>query len=145
MLEQVLQELHNWFPAPDGVHHGTFTVAGGRLALPFVRCGQYFRIVGSVFSDGLYRYGPDLPALEDETFTGAIWALAVPKAVVDLAGEIAAWEKKDADIRMGPYAAESKADYSYSKAVDPRTGGAVTWQSAFRPRLNPYRKLGGTG
>lgn len=143
MLEQVLTEIHNWFIVPGGVHTGTYTIQDGGITLPFLRSGQYFRICGSVFNDGLHRYGPDMPLLEDETFDGAVWALAVPRAVVELSGEIAAWEKKYAEVSMGPYSSESKADYSYSKAVDSQTGGAVTWHSAFRSRLNPYRKLRG--
>lgn len=139
MLEQVLSEIHNWFQVD--IRHGTYTIQDGTVTLPFLQDGQYFRICGSVLNDGLHRYGPDMPLLEDETFTGTIWALAVPKAVVQLAGEIAAWQEKYGEASMGPYSSESKADYSYSKAADPQTGGAVTWQSAFRSRLNPYRKL----
>lgn len=139
MLEQVLTHIHNWFQV--GIYPGTYTIEDGSITLPFLRDGQYFRICGSVFSDGLHQYGPAMEYLPDETFDGAVWALAIPKAVVELAGDIAAWEKKYAEVSMGPYSSEGKADYSYSKAVDPQTGGAVTWQSAFRSRLNPYRKL----
>lgn len=139
MLEQVLSEIHNWFQ--QDIVPGTYTIQDGGVTLPFLRNGQYFRICGSVLNDGLHRYGPDMPPLEDETFTGAVWALAVPRAVVELAGEIAAWQEKYGEASMGPYSSESKADYSYSKAADPQTGGAVMWQSAFRSRLNPYRKL----
>lgn len=141
MLEQVLTHIHNWFIVPDGIHSGTFRIENGGVTLPFLRDGQYFRILGSVFNDGLHQYGPAMEALTDEEFNGTVWALAVPRAVIDLAGEISAWEEKYANVSMGPYSSESKADYSYSKAVDPVTGGAITWQSAFRPRLNPYRKL----
>lgn len=141
MLEQVLTHLHNWFIVPDGKHFGTFTIEDGRLALPFLRDGQYFRITGSVFNDGLHRYGPDMKALTDETFNGSVWALAIPPAVVKLAGEIAEWQEKNGAIASGIYQSESFGGYSYSKAVDSTTGGAVTWESTFRARLNPYRKL----
>lgn len=141
MLEQVLTHLHNWFIVPDGKHFGTFTIEDGRLALPFLQDGQYFRIMGSVFNDGLHRYGPDMEALTDETFNGSVWALAIPPAVVKLAGEIAEWQEKNGAIASGIYQSESFGGYSYSKAVDSTTGGAVTWESTFRARLNPYRKL----
>lgn len=141
MLEQVLTHIHNWFIVPDGIHSGTFRIEGGGISLPFLRDGQYFRILGSVFNNGLHQYGPAMEALTDEEFNGTVWALAVPRAVIELAGEISAWEEKYANASMGPYSSESKSDYSYSKAVDPVTGGAITWQSAFRSRLNPYRKL----
>lgn len=145
MLEQVLMEIHNWFRVRDnvdGIHHGTYTIEDGGIALPFLRDGQYFRIVGSLFNDGLHRYGPDMEALEDETFDGAIWALAIPKAVIDLAGEISAWRDKYGAVVESPYTSESFGGYSYSKASGAGDStGSGGWQAAFRARLNPYRKL----
>lgn len=78
--------------------------------------------------------------MQDESFQGAVWALAVPKAVVSLAGEIAAWQEKYKDTVDSPYTRESFSGYSYSKSsgADGSSGG---WQTAFRARLNPYRKL----
>ena len=104
MLEQILTEIHNWFrvrDGADGIHHGTYTIEDGRIALPFLRDGQYFRMMGSVFNDGLHRYGPDMKALTDETFDGTIWAMAVPGAVVELAGEIEAWQEKYGAVEIG--------------------------------------------
>lgn len=68
MLEQVLQHLNNWFLVPDGIHTGKFTVQDGGITLPFLQTGQYFRVVGSVFNDGLHQY----PAQDmvEETFDG---------------------------------------------------------------------------
>ena len=139
MLEQVLMHLKNWFLVPGGIHEGTYTIEDGGIALPFLANGQYFRICGSVFNDGLHQY----PAsdLKVETFEGAVWALAVPQAVIELAAEIEAWETKNGDAAKSPFASESFGGYSYSKATDSASGGAVTWQSAFRSRLNAWRKL----
>ena len=142
MLEQVLTHLRNWFIVPNGVHHGTYTLEGGSIALPFLRDNQYFRIMGSVFNDGLHQYGPAMCFLEDETFTGTIWALAIPGAVIELAGEIAEWEKKYGEVLNSPYTSESFGGYSYTKpAVASDGAGSSGWQAAFRSRLNPYRKL----
>ena len=139
MLEQVLMHLKNWFLVPGGIHEGTYTIEDGGIALPFLANGQYFRICGSVFNDGLHQYpASDLKA---ETFDGFLWALAVPQAVIDLAAEIEAWQKKNGDASVSPYQSESFGGYSYSKATDSASGGAVTWQSAFRSRLNAWRKL----
>ena len=139
MLEQVLMHLNNWFLVPGGIHEDAYTIKDGSIALPFLQNGQYFRICGSVFNDGLHRY----PAadLTDEAFEGTVWALAVPQAVASLADEIAAWETKNGAAAVGPYQSESFGGYSYTKATDTHTGGAVTWQSAFRSRLNAWRKL----
>ena len=139
MLEQVLMHLKNWFLVPGGIHEGTYTIEDGGITLPFLANGQYFRICGSVFNDGLHQYpASDLKA---ETFDGTVWALAVPQAVIDLAAEIEEWQKKNGDASVSPYQSESFGGYSYSKATDSASGGAVTWQSAFRSRLSAWRKL----
>ena len=139
MLEQVLMHLNNWFLVPCGIHEGTYTIEDGGIALPFLANGQYFRIFGSVFNDGLHQY----PAsdLKSESFDGTVWALAVPQAVIELAAEIEAWQKKNGDASVSPYQSESFGGYQYSKATDSASGGAVTWQSAFRSRLSAWRKL----
>ena len=140
MLEQVLSEIHNWFQRE--IVSGTYTIQGGGISLPFLRDGQYFRIMGSVFNDGLHRYGQDMEAMEDETFDGSIWSLAVPKAVVELSKEIAKWQEKFGEIVDSPYTSESFGGYSYTKNGGANeNGGAGGWQAAFRARLNPYRKL----
>lgn len=138
MLETVLQNLNNWFLVPDGVHAGEFTVQGGQLTLPALQTGQYFRVVGSVFNDGLHQY--PVADLTDETFTGSVWALAVPKAVIELAEEIDAWQTKNGD--PGPFTSESFGGYSYSKATN-ASGMAVGWQDVFKSRLNDWRRIRG--
>ena len=140
MLEQVLTHLHNWFQVD--IRHGTYTIRDGGVTLPFLQDGQYFRIIGSLFNDGLHQYGPSMELLQDETFDGAVWALAVPKSVVELAGEIATWQEKYGAIIDSPYTSESFGGYSYSKASGAGdSAGSGGWQAAFRARLNPYRKL----
>ena len=138
MLEQVLQHLNNWFLVPDGIHTGKFTVQDGGITLPFLQTGQYFRVVGSVFNDGLHQY----PAQDmvEETFDGAVWALAVPKALVSLADEITVWNKKNGN--PGPYTSESFGGYSYSKATS-SSGVAVGWQDVIKSQLNAWRRIGG--
>ena len=137
MLEQILRHLNNWFPVE--IHRGTYTAEKGSIALPFLVSGQYFRIVGSVLNDGLYQY----PAadLKDETFDGAVWALAVPPAVVELAGEIEEWAEKNGGA--GQYVSESFGGYAYTRATNKQTGQAATWQDVFRPQLNAWRRIGG--
>lgn len=145
MLEQILIELHNWFRVRDGsngIHPGTYTIENGGIALPFLRDGQYFRIMGSLFNDGLHRYGPDMEALMDETFEGTIWAMAVPNAVVELSEEIKAWREKYGSVMDSPYTSESFGGYSYTKSSGAGDStGSGGWQAAFRSRLDPYRKL----
>ena len=139
MLEQVLMNIRNWFTVDGGIYSGTFTIKDGGIALPFLANGQYFRICGSVFNDGLHQYPAD--DLTDETFNGTIWALAIPKAVIELADEIQKWQEKNGEAASSPFSSESFGGYSYSKATDAETGGAVTWQSAFKKQLSAWRKI----
>ena len=140
MLEAVLNHLKNWFVVPCGVHAGIYTIKNGAMELPFLQNGQYYRICGSVFNDGLHKYG-DNAALTDETFTGTVWALAIPKAVIDLSMKIEEWQTKNGDAVVSPFTSESFGGYSYTKATDAVTGAVATWETVFRTQLNPYRKL----
>ena len=139
MLEQVLMNIRNWFPVKGGIYSGTFTIKDGGITLPFLAEGQYFRICGSVFNDGLHQY--NVLDLTDETFTGTIWALAIPQPIIDFADEIQKWQDKNADSLSSPYSSESFGGYSYSKATNSETGGAETWQSHFKQQLSAWRKI----
>lgn len=139
MLESILMHLNNWFLVPDGVHEGTFEVKDGGIVLPFLASGQYFRICGSVFNAGLHQYPAE--DLTDETFTGTVWALAVPRQVVNLADEIKAWAEKN---QPSAYTSESFGGYSYSRATG-ASGAPMGWEDVFRQRLNAYRKIRETG
>lgn len=135
MLAEVLDHLNNWFVVPHGYHGGTYTVADGGLELTFLLPSQYFRVAGSVLNDGLYQY----PAvgMVDETFTGYVWALAIPQELITLVAEIEAWQEKQGN---SPYLSESFDGYTYTKATG-GSGAPMTWQDAFRGRLNRWRKL----
>ena len=109
MLEQVLMNIRRWFPVEGGIHSGTFTIEDGGITLPFLANGQYFRICGSVFNDGLHQY--NVLDLIDETFNGTIWALAIPKAVIELADEIQKWQEKNGEASVSPYQSESFGGY----------------------------------
>ena len=137
MLEQVLMHLKNWFLVPGGIHEGTYTIEDGGIALPFLANGQYFRIVGSVFNDGVHQY----PAadLTDEVFHGAVWAMAVPPTLIALTAEIEEYNKSDAG-KPSPFTSESFGGYAYTKATD-ANGAPIGWQKAFASRLNQWRKL----
>lgn len=137
MLEEILAHLKNWF-LYDYLD-GHFVISDGRITLTHVTQGQYFRIIGSRLNDGVYKYGEE--SLTDEEFDGSVWALAVPKRLLDLAEEISTWQEKNGDVSTSPYTSESFGGYSYSTANDNASGNAVTWQSAFRCRLNVWRKI----
>ena len=141
MLETVLTHLKNWFVVPCGVHKGIYTIENGVLNLPFLQNGQYYRICGSVFNDGLHKYGDIEDKLQNEIFSGAVWALAIPKAVVELSEKIEEWQSKNGDAVASPYSSESFGGYSYTKATDSVSGATATWETVFRTQLNPYRQI----
>lgn len=142
MLTELCAHLNNYFVRE--IHAGTYAISDGSIGdVPFLIDGQYFRIVGSVLNDGVYKY----PAtdLKDETFEGQIWAMAVPPAVIALSQEIDDWVTANANALNSPYQSESFGGYSYSvKGGSVNSNGqaeVLTWQAQFRSRLNPWRKI----
>jgi hypothetical protein len=136
MLTELCAEIRNYFLSPNGIHTGTFTISGGTIApLDFLKEGQYFRIIGSSFNDGVHQY-PSADMV-DESFEGAVWAMAVPPAVIALADEIKAYNEKGG---VSPYASESFGGYAYTKATD-SNGAPLTWEKAFSARLAKYRRI----
>lgn len=118
---------------------GKWEVSDGCIDLPLLD-GQYYRIVGSVFNDGLHQY-PDND-LTDEVFSGNIYGLAIPKQLIEIANEIKDWQDKNGDAADSPYQSESFGGYSYSKASGSSGDGSLSgWQLAFASKLNPWRKL----
>lgn len=134
MIDAICASLRNYFVVE--IVDGEYAVTDGGITLPFLAAGQFFRVVGSVFCDGVYRCGDKLPA--DETFDGAIWAMAIPPALEAIAAEIEEWKAKNADVLASPYQSESFGGYSYSKGTG---SDSASWQGAFASRLNRWRKI----
>lgn len=136
MLTEICAEIKNYFCKK--IYTGEFSIIDRELKdVDFLQDGQYFRIVGSVMNDGVYQY----PAydLNDEKFSGAIWSMAVPPAVIDLAGRIKEFCESDAG-KASPYVSESFGGYSYSKPLD-GNGNVAGWKSVFMKELNTWRKI----
>lgn len=152
MLTQLCQELRNWFDRGQEKYigrisiddEGHMTCTNVNIENVPVQTGQYFRVVGSVFNDGVHQEGD---SLSEETFDGAIWLMAIPQAVIDLAEDISAWQDKYGgvdSVAMSPYSSESFGGYSYTKSG----GGSAsygsmggTWQAVFFDRLKCWRKI----
>lgn len=143
MLTELCQELNNWFEREK--RSGSFRIANGMLEADFLLPGQYFRVMGSLFNDGVHQYGNDF--LNDEDFTGSVWSLAIPVAVIKLSEDIDAWRAKyeaPDSSAMSPYMSESFGGYSYSKGSaisGTGTGGATSWRTSFASRMNAWRKV----
>lgn len=143
VLTEVCEYLNNYFP--ESKISGKFIIQNGGVEVPALKQGQYFRIVGSTFNDGVHVYPAE--DLIDEEYTGAIWAMAVPPTVIALTSDISEWRTKyeqTSSPAMSPYTSESFSGYSYSKTAGGSSGGTnATWQDIFGGRLNKYRRLRG--
>lgn len=142
ILEQVLYHIHNWFAYDET--SGYIEIRGGSLpASVSIPEGAWYRIQGSLLNDGLHQH----PAtdLTDETFDGTVTTCAIPKALLLVVDDIAAWQEANGRAVDGPYASESFDGYSYTLKSDSGansgSGGLSGWRLAFRDRLNPFRKI----
>lgn len=147
MLTEICAEIRNYFSLKEDRILGDFAVVDGAIA-PEVSLedNQYYRIIGSVFNDGVHKKGDTL--IDEGVFHGAVWKMRVPQTVLDLSTEIAAWQAENGSAQsanMSPFTSESFGGYSYSKSSGGSSGSgagssAVTWQTMFAKRLNPYRR-----
>ena len=140
MLSEICAYLRNYF------YHGEPTIGkieieNGALKEPYgLKANQYFRIVGSMFNDGVYQY--PLTTLQDETFNGAVWGMAVPPELISLISDIEAWQTKYGQSVNSPYVAESISATGYSRSKGSADSvGSIGWQNAFSKRLARWRKL----
>lgn len=146
-LFELCTEVNNFFEKVKV--SSRYTISDGRITpLNFLIDGQYFRIVGSVFNDGVYKYSATekIDGLKDETFNGEIWAMAVPPGFLKLSDEITAWLDKYEKAMLSPYTSESfNGFYSYTLPASSGDGQSgktgKEWQSVFRSKLNKWRKL----
>lgn len=137
MLSEICAEIRNYFCSNKDKHFGHFIVSNGTMPLDFLQSGQYFRVVGSVFNDGVWQY----PAsdMTDEEFDGAVWAMRLPPSFIALAGEIRDYQEADA-AKPSAFTSESFGGYSYTKATD-SNGVAVGWQTVFARQLDKWRRI----
>lgn len=144
LLEDVLDHIHNWFVRDEIT--GKIEISDN--ALPDMVSkdmldGQWYRVRGSYLNDGLHRH--IAYDLRDETFTGTIALLAIPRALINTVFDIQNWQEKNGEASDGPYASESFGGYSYTLKTDSgsysASGGLTGWRLAFRDRLNQWRKM----
>ena len=145
-LNMICEYLNNWFWR-DKIA-GEFEVSGGSITVPSLQNGQYYRIIGSVFNEGIHIY-PSTD-LKEEDFKGEVWSMVIPQDIIDLASDLHDWLTEygtASSEALSPYTSESFNGYSYSKNAgggsDASGAGANSWQNAFSYRLIPYRRLRG--
>ena len=138
VLSELCAQCHNWFESDKVMDSYTITNGEINLSKLNVQDGQYIRILGSVFNDGVYQY--PVSDLKDETFIGSIWLLKIPPEFLELSEEIKNWNNLYANVLDSPYSSESFGGYSYTKA-NGGDGNSLTWKSVFNNKLNRWRKL----
>ena len=145
MLEQICLDIHNFFVGEKDILLGDFTIESGAITSPDFRVeiaeNQYYRIVGSLFNDGVHHYDDEL--IDEGPFHGGVWLMRVPQAIIDLAAEIEDWQERNAEAIDSPYQSESFGGYTYSKGAnaDGTTGADWKTQASFMKRLQPYRRI----
>ena len=174
MISEVCHEVKNWFDY-DRIF-GRFKIEEGKLRfldysdrIPSdlgLQDGQYYRIAGSVFNDGVWQYHKPIiepvteeptdeeptdenpkEELRNEEFKGVVWLMAVPRDFLNLVDRIAAWDEKFGGVdsaAQSPFSSESFGGYSYSKASGGSGSGgstAITWKNNFASELNKWRKI----
>lgn len=132
------------------IHKGEFKIQSGAFVSPdfTLKDGQYFRIKGSDLNDGVYCNKPaSMALLNDETFTGQIWLMSVPRSFIALCDKTESWRSKyegAGGANMSPFQSESvQGVYSYSKGSTGSSNGgaAITWQSQFGKFFSAYRRI----
>ena len=144
-LTELCGYLKNYFEQKKYI--GDVTIADGRVSFDGdseLLDGQYIRIVGSVFNDGVYQWKTDtaIPNLVDEAFNGGVWALAIPKELISVLAEITAWEAKYAGACASPMYSEtiSSNSYTYTKG-NPESTKQNTAFNTFASKLNRWKKI----
>ena len=167
-IEALCAETHNWFTDKPVIDD--WKIEGGSLALPFLSVGQFFRIVGSKFNDGIYIMGPDgkvahdidwkLPFEEGHTWDPiptVIWKEVEGFTLADEEFHGGIWPMSipksfiqlaeeiktynDSDMaKPTPYISESFGGYSYSKGVGSTGNADNSWQKVFGTKLKRWRK-----
>lgn len=150
-LTEVCANIKNYFlRGDDDRKTGTFNIVSGTAPLDSLLSGQYFAIFGSILNDGVWQNtAADLANLRNETFTGQIWSMSVPRDFEQLCEDITAWRTKNEDLdsaNMSVFQSENVSGvYSYTKGNNSSSSGGnssvATWQSVFSSRLSTYRRI----
>ena len=139
-IEDICRELNNWFDVKRAIGDFEITENGLTSFYDDLYDDQYYRIVGSALNDGVYKKGEE-HVFAPEVFHGAVWAMAVPPAVIALNSTISAWTTDHDKEIDSPYQSESFGGYSYTKSGSGDSAGNLTWQGHFKHDLDKWRKI----
>lgn len=145
MLTEICQYLHNYFEYEK--HFGLISIIGDVVFCDGEEIemdeGQYFALFREKFAIGVYQYGDELT---DKTFTGSVWLMDIPDAILKANKWAEQWMEKNGGVDSAansPFQSESFGGYSYSKGNNSngKAGVGIFDQASFVGMLAPYRKL----
>lgn len=144
MLTEICQYLHNYFDYER--HYGDISIIGQSVFCDGkeieIESGQYFALFRNRIPLGVFQ----ADELTDKTFTGAIWLMDVPEAILDANTWAETWKAKNmaaGSDANSVYQSESFGGYSYSKGNNSKgkVGASIFDNAQFAAMLAPYRKL----
>lgn len=144
-LKEICDFIHNYFVAD--IYEGDFLIKNNKVISPILDIAenQHYMIEGSKFNDGIIFKYNDLDSekeLINEEFHGVVYALNIPRDVLDLKDEIEEWQEKNKDALGSIYQSESFGGYSYNKGnASGKYGSQISWKDVFGKKLNCYRKI----
>lgn len=134
-VSELCDLTHNYFDSADDAINGTFELTPDFVPKGVVS-GQYFRVIGSVFNDGVHKAGD--ADLAPETFTGMVQPMRVPPAFVALALTITEYDKTVP--AGGKYTSQSFNGWSGTLATG-ADGLPVSGVERYRKEINRWRKI----
>lgn len=144
MLTEICQYLHNYFDYER--HFGYISIVGHEVFCDGkqieIEAGQYFALFRNRIPLGVFQ----ADELTDKTFTGAIWLMDVPKAILDANTWAETWKAKNmaaGSEANSAFQSESFGGYSYNKGTNQsgKAGASIFDNAQFAAMLAPYRKL----
>lgn len=143
ILEEVLDHIHNHFERDSQtINVSDCQISDGALpesiAIPN---GAWYMVHGSWLNEGMHLH----PAtdLVDETFSGTITVMRIPRPLLRVVEDICAWQLANGAAADSPFQSESFGGYSYTKSSGTSQDGSglTGWRLAFRDRLSTWRKI----
>lgn len=151
MLQQVCEHIHNYFK--DSAIGGTFEITGGMISPLSILNGQRFLIEGSAINDGVYTYHASgikndddsaVAGLADETFTGRVYPMNVPRSVLNGVAEGTEWKTANSAAMNSPYTSENVSgvySYTLAKEIEEAKQSALGLPKYITSRFERWRKI----
>lgn len=167
-IEALCAETHNYHDEDRVI--GDYTIENGIISLPFLVDGQFFRIVGSKFNDGVYIYSKEFLVRALATWEDVLnnyenwgeyaknkWGDTMETELIDEEFHGGIWPMRmprafmilakeiqeyneSSMAKPSPYVSESFGGYSYNVGIGASGSADNSWQKVFYSKLKRWRK-----